>query len=58
MTSTSRRSTGRSPTGSRSWSAGVGGGTPSDARCKEHVEPIQDALATVMRLRGVTFEWR
>ena len=30
----------------------------SDARCKEDVESIQNALATVMDLHGVTFQWR
>ncbi len=29
----------------------------SDARKKTNVEPLHDALATVRRLRGVTFDW-
>ena len=30
----------------------------SDARCKEDVAPIEDALSTVQGLRGVRFRWR
>jgi hypothetical protein len=30
----------------------------SDARFKEDVAPIPDALESVLRLRGVTFDWR
>jgi hypothetical protein len=30
----------------------------SDARFKENVAPIPDALESVLRLRGVTFDWR
>lgn len=32
--------------------------TYSSRRWKENVAPIEDALATVRRLRGVTFDWR
>ena len=30
----------------------------SDARLKEHVMPLSDALSRLLGLRGVTFEWR
>lgn len=35
-----------------------GWGTCSDARYKTRVETIPDALYAVLRLRGVTFDWR
>jgi BMFP domain-containing protein YqiC len=30
----------------------------SDARLKQNVQPVADALGTLMKLKGVTFEWR
>jgi hypothetical protein len=29
----------------------------SDARAKQNIQPLKDALARLIRLRGVTFEW-
>lgn len=34
------------------------GACASDARLKKNVEPLQGALDRLLRLRGVTFEWR
>jgi DNA repair exonuclease SbcCD ATPase subunit len=31
---------------------------PSSIRWKEHVQPIRDALAKTLRLRGVFFDWK
>jgi hypothetical protein len=33
-------------------------GSPSDRRLKENIQPIKDALATVLRLSGCTFDWK
>ena len=32
--------------------------TSSDARYKSDIAPVTDALGTVLRLRGVSFDWR
>jgi hypothetical protein len=37
--------------------AGSGANCSSDARLKENITPIQNALAKIMRLRGVEFDW-
>jgi len=31
--------------------------TSSDARLKEHIETVPDALSTLLNLRGVTYDW-
>ena len=31
--------------------------TASDARLKEHIETVPDALSTLLNLRGVTYDW-
>ena len=36
----------------------TGGYTTSDRRWKTDIEPIKDALDTVAKLQGVTFDWR
>jgi hypothetical protein len=33
-------------------------GSPSDIRLKEDIKPIRSALDTVMKLQGVTFNWK
>lgn len=32
--------------------------TSSDARLKQHIEPLHDALERLLQLRGATYEWR
>ena len=33
-------------------------GSPSDKRLKENIKPINNALDTVQKLQGVTFDWK
>ena len=33
-------------------------GSPSDKRLKENIKPIESALNKVMKLKGVTFDWK
>jgi hypothetical protein len=33
-------------------------GSPSDIRLKENIKPIESALEKVMKLKGVTFDWK
>jgi hypothetical protein len=33
-------------------------GSPSDERLKENIQPLTGALATVLQLQGVTFDWK
>ena len=33
-------------------------GSPSDIRLKENIKPIESALDKVMKLEGVTFNWK
>ena len=33
-------------------------GSPSDIRLKENIKPIESALDKVMKLEGVTFDWK
>ena len=33
-------------------------GSPSDKRLKENIKPIESALDKVMKLQGVTFDWK
>jgi len=33
-------------------------GSPSDERLKENIKPIKSALDKVMKLQGVTFDWK
>ena len=33
-------------------------GAPSDVRLKENIKPIESALDKVMKLQGVTFDWK
>ena len=33
-------------------------GSPSDARLKENIKPIESALDKVSKLQGVTFDWK